>query len=170
MNPLEGTETFYLSLSNPNPTSSKTKDGPKYRVSFELSQEEWQMFMDTETAGMLIECACQVAHKNEEQTKRDPETVDALTGMTDKELKELRGGPLSQRSDSLAREYDFMRYVVAHDDDITDMGMMTPEDCREFIREYCNVDSRRYLDHFPEAGQRFKDLLSDYIRWCEEES
>lgn len=54
-NPLEQEgQIFDMELMNPNPTSSKTKDGPVYRVSFEVHRELWDMFMDTESKGMII--------------------------------------------------------------------------------------------------------------------
>lgn len=164
MNPLNTDQTFYLTLANPNPTSSKTKEGPIYRISVEVSREEWDWFMETETKGMVIECACQVSHKNE---KRDPDTVDVFTGKADRE--EVKGGPLSQRSDYLARDPEFHVYVSQHDPETND-APMTDEDARQFIREYCNVDSRKYIDHDPEASRRFKDLLSDFTRWGNNEN
>jgi hypothetical protein len=63
-NPLERDQPFSLTLRNPNPRSSKTKEGPVYRVSFELTPEEWQMFMDTNTQGMVVECVATVTHRN----------------------------------------------------------------------------------------------------------
>ena len=62
LNPLDKPgEVFDLSLMNPNPTSSKTKDGPVYRVSFELEKDDWQLFMDANTKGMLIAAKACVA-------------------------------------------------------------------------------------------------------------
>ncbi len=63
-NPLERDKPFILTLGNPNPRSTKTKDGPVYRVSFELTQDEWQYFMDTNTQGMVLECYTTVTHRN----------------------------------------------------------------------------------------------------------
>lgn len=55
LNPLDRPgEVFDLELLNPNPTSSKTKDGPVYRVSFEVPPDVWQWFMDGKTKGMLL--------------------------------------------------------------------------------------------------------------------
>ena len=55
INPLDHPgKGFTMDLANPNPTSSKTKDGPRYRVSFEVQRDLWQLFMDAETSGMLI--------------------------------------------------------------------------------------------------------------------
>lgn len=55
MNPLHTPSTIFdLELANPNPTSSKTKDGPVFRVSFELQRETWDWFMEAETKGMLL--------------------------------------------------------------------------------------------------------------------
>lgn len=59
-NPLDTGEIFDLPLMNPNPTSSKTKDGPVYRISFEVEQELWQHFMDANTKGMLVAAKAQV--------------------------------------------------------------------------------------------------------------
>jgi hypothetical protein len=56
MNPLESGEMFDLALFNPNPSSSKTKDGPKYRVSFEVEREVWDLFMAAKTEGMIVAC------------------------------------------------------------------------------------------------------------------
>ena len=56
MNPLNKPNTIFdLALMNPNPTSRKTKDGPNYRVSFEVERETWDWFMSAEeTTGMVI--------------------------------------------------------------------------------------------------------------------
>lgn len=55
MNPLDcAGQVFDLELMNPNPSSSKTKDGPRYRISFEVQRETWDLFMEAETAGLLI--------------------------------------------------------------------------------------------------------------------
>lgn len=47
-------EIFDLGLMNPNPTSSKTKAGPVYRISFEVERETWDLFMEAETSGLLL--------------------------------------------------------------------------------------------------------------------
>lgn len=55
MNPLHTANSIFdLELANPNPTSSKTKDGPVYRLSFEVPRETWDFFMEAETKGMVI--------------------------------------------------------------------------------------------------------------------
>lgn len=56
-------QVFDLGLMNPNPTSSKTKEGPVYRISFELEKDLWDFFMEADTRGMLLAAkACVVAH------------------------------------------------------------------------------------------------------------
>lgn len=169
MNPLQKPDTFYLTLANPNPTSSKTKDGPVYRVSFELSQAEWQNFMDAETKGMVIECACQVAHKNEPEPQRDPKTVDAFSGKTDAETK---GGPLSVRSDRLARDMTFHRFLETIEKTWCDRrekdGELWVDVARDYIRERCHVKSRAELDHDKAAADKFRKLISSYVHWATE--
>jgi len=54
-NPLLAPGTvFDMELTNPNPTSSKSKDGATYRVSFEVQREAWDWFMEADTKGMLL--------------------------------------------------------------------------------------------------------------------
>lgn len=61
MNPLEKPgQAFHLDLRNPNPRSSKSKDGPVYRISFEVDQETFLAFMDARTPGMYLACAATV--------------------------------------------------------------------------------------------------------------
>lgn len=55
VNPLDFPgQLFELELFNPNPSSSKTKEGPKYRISFEVEREIWDLFMASKTEGMII--------------------------------------------------------------------------------------------------------------------
>ncbi len=51
---------FQLSLANPNPRSAKSKEGPVYRVSFEVDQSTFIEFMNANTKGMLLECVAVV--------------------------------------------------------------------------------------------------------------
>jgi hypothetical protein len=163
-NPLDTDKQFYMSLANPNPTSSKTKDGPVYRVSFEMAQGEWQQFMDAVTKGMVIECACQVTHRNNESVKRDPDTVDAFDESTDNE--KLKGGPLSVRSDALARDPNFYEFIKSTEPayiHASEGGIV--KKMRQYIRARCHVESRAELDHDKEAADKFKKLISSYTQW-----
>ena len=73
MNPLDVPGTvFELELLNPNPTSSKTKEGPIYRVSFEVGRESWQCFMDACTKGMLIAARACVVGDSEDEAALEP--------------------------------------------------------------------------------------------------
>jgi len=65
INPLDQDKRFTLTLANPNPGFSKPKEGAKYRVSFELTQQEWANFVDANTTGMVIECDCYVTNRND---------------------------------------------------------------------------------------------------------
>lgn len=64
-------QLFDLGLMNPNPKSSKTKDGPIYRVEFEVEKEVWDCFMEAETKGMLIAAkACVVVLDEGEELEK----------------------------------------------------------------------------------------------------
>ena len=54
-NPLDTTGVLFdFAGLNPNPTFSKTKEGPVYRVSFEVTQDLWQLFVDGKTQGLIV--------------------------------------------------------------------------------------------------------------------
>jgi len=82
-------EVFDLALMNPNPSSSKTKDGPVYRVSFEVERETWDLFMDADTKGMLI--AAKAAVVAEEQPEATAANADKpKKGEFGKEARDLK--------------------------------------------------------------------------------
>lgn len=53
-------QAFHLDLRNPNPRSSKSKEGPVYRVSFEVDQDTFLAFMDARTSGLYLACVATV--------------------------------------------------------------------------------------------------------------
>lgn len=159
MNPLYDYEPFQLTLANPNPSSSKTKEGPVYRVSFELTRDEWDWFMEAETKGMVLECEVTVSHRNE------PAAPGEVIPVADRHTKHIKGGPLSQRSDALARDPEFQAWLRA-----AYPGFMSPDEpsveaARRFIRARCGVETRAELDHNMDAAKRFQDtVLSPFLR------
>ncbi len=86
MNPLEQSEPYTLSLANPNPRSSKTKDGPVYRISFEIEQDDYLNFMNTQTNGMVLDAALQVV----ENVPVEPKKPKAAKGQYGEYAKKLK--------------------------------------------------------------------------------
>ncbi len=162
-NPLDTDNQFYFTLRNPNPTSGKNKDGPWYRISFEMNQEEHQDFMDAETKGMVIECVGMVTHRNEEQVKK-------TKPVKKKAPADNKGGALCARSDILARDDIFHNYLNAnHAQWIVDNEKSSGsfiDLAREYIRIQSGVESRKELDHNEGAAKNFhKFVLSPFIQW-----
>jgi hypothetical protein len=151
MNPLDTGETFTIELMNPNPTSSKTKDGPKYRVSFEIHREAWDEFMDANTQGMVLELTGRA-------------TVIPVTKMesTSKVLSEMevpdkpKGGPISKDAAMLCQDDKANRYAVVN-------GF---ESFQRMIYETCRISSRAQLDHNIRAQGHYQELKSAFIRWA----
>jgi len=140
LNPLDDTKPFSLELMNPNPSSSKTKDGPKYRVSFEMHQEDWQMFMDAETKGMVLEFQGRVLERHAKPTN---------------EVDKLKGGPISIEAAQLCSQTKPNLFAVAQ-------GCVNFQDMIYFC---CNIQSRAELDHSTTAAQRFDKLKHRFYRW-----
>jgi len=90
LNPLDRPgDVFDLELSNPNPTSSKTKDGPVYRVSFEVTRDTWDWFMETDTKGMLVAAKACVVDLGEEAQALEPAKEKGPFGSMSKVLRTL---------------------------------------------------------------------------------
>jgi len=109
MNPLDLTgQEFSLSLMNPNPKAARLKDGPRYRVEFEVDQETFDQFMSArELSGMVIECRAEVSAVNEPANesaqaqpapaKRAPEVATERTATTVTASAAARVQTLAQR-------------------------------------------------------------------------
>ena len=143
MNPLDTGDLFAIEFMNPNPTSSKTKDGPKYRVAFELHKDDWQMFMDTNTAGMILEFQGRVAEKNAGPIP-EKGTEIPKGGPISKNAGILCGDPLAN---TYAKEFNF-------------------KDFTEMIYSRCGINSRSYLDHDEIAKAAYEALKSEYFQWA----
>jgi len=67
-NPLDQPgKLFHVELLNPNPTGRKTKEGPIYRVSFEVDKDTYDLFMDGRSNIRLYAKMCVVSDTEEEQ-------------------------------------------------------------------------------------------------------
>jgi hypothetical protein len=142
MNPLDTGEEFQLEVMNPNPTSSKTKDGPKYRVSFEMSQDDWQCFMDANTNGMVLVFAGRAT--------QIPATIQL-----DPKPKP-KGGPISKAAAMLCQDEKADEYAV----------IIGHANFKEAIYARCGISSRSELDHDDFAAERYEELKGGFIRWA----
>lgn len=70
---------FPLELMNPNPSSRRTKDGPKYMVTFEVSPDAHEYFMSAkESAGLVISGVMRVEGINTPQKKISPRPIKTV--------------------------------------------------------------------------------------------
>lgn len=128
-NPLDNPgQIFDLELMNPNPTAGKNKQGSWYRVSFELTQEDHQMFMDADTPGLLIAAkACVVAHAEGE----------LLEKKTEKKPK----GPYSEQAKSLWLSSFFRNPKIWQ-------AIGTDQQYLDWLKnQKCSIDDKKYGPH-----------------------
>ena len=140
MNPLDQYDIFHFEGFNPNPSFSKTKDGAIYRVSFEIKQETWQDFVDTDTKGMIINFAAEVVERHTDAPVSD---------------KKPKGGPISKNAGMLCREKEANNFAVAQNFD----------DFKDMIYKRCNITSRAELDHNEKAAKAYENVKHRYFRW-----
>ena len=139
MNPLDKPDIFHFSGRNPNVSLRKGKEGPIWRVSFEVEEGVALDFTHTETAGMNIDFAATVADRNEP-------------------IEKPKGGPISKNAGMLCNEPEANEFAVAQGyKDFTDM-----------LYGYCGIGSRALLDHDHEAEILYEQLKHRYYRWAGE--
>jgi hypothetical protein len=73
---------FEIELLNPSPSSRRTKDGPVRRISFEVSKEVYEAFMDAAESNLRLIGRLAVAHDND-----DEPAADAVNGKPKREKK-----------------------------------------------------------------------------------
>jgi hypothetical protein len=79
-------------------------------------------------------------------------------------LERPKGGKLAQRAGIVCGEEAFETFIKSRWPRIFEFDPVN-SDSAAFVRLYCNVSSRRDLDHNPEAAAKFKKLLDDYEIW-----
>ena len=77
---------------------------------------------------------------------------------------ELKGGKLCQRAGILCTEGAFVKFLAEH------VWKKSLDECDPFdpsvtLRIYCDVTSRRELDHNEEAAKKFIELEASYRAW-----
>jgi hypothetical protein len=159
INPLDRDEPFPFEGMNPNPSFSKTKDGPVYRISFEVDQDLWQKFVDANTAGMIVDANMIVTARNIAEPKKTKEPKPDRP----------KGGNLAKEAGKICGVTNFQIYAKMK---LEAAGAPEPIelsalDAVIFLRAACGVDSRAELDHNKTAAKAFKDLMHDYSQWCE---
>jgi len=148
MNPWDADEIFHFSGRNPNVSLRKGKEGPVWRISWEVEEEVALNCTHTETAGMNMDFAAQVTARNEP--------------LPDKP----KGGKISQEAGMLCREDKYNEYAQSQyiNDKITDHRF---DNLKSMIYDRCNITSRAELDHNDEARHKFTLLKSRMFNWCE---
>lgn len=138
-------EVFFLGWSVSNTSGAKVK--------FELQSEadfiffrgmpqafEWQMVLaEIDDDEMVVD----------QKQREDVET--------------LKGGPRSQRAGAMCADVEFQRFVHGK---LVGAGngrtgtRATPDECANFIRQKCGINSRRELDHNERAWEAFTRWVS----------
>ena len=139
---------------NPNPRSYKTKHGPVYRVTFDLLKEDYEDFMDADTAGWTGEAEIEVTGVND-KIQEEPE----------KQQKPYAGkpiGPLCREALDAAENTMWWLYLGNIS---APVERMTSYYAAKAIKDICYVETRKAFDYDEQAGERWKDLRKSYLEW-----
>ncbi len=142
-NPLDTGELFMFEILNPNPSSNKLKGGPKYFMKCEIEKEVHDLFMAATTAGMVLELQGRVVEQN----------------------APLKGGELSVRAAFLCREAGFDEWAHNKLIDAGAEGNSPIADGVRWIYHICGIKSRKELDHFPAAKEKFLELSQEFYSY-----
>jgi hypothetical protein len=157
MNPLDQDQPFQFTLANPNPTSSKTKEGPRYRVSFELTQDEWQAFMDTDTTGMILECQAVVTHR----------AMPSMGGATASDNEPAPPvGEWAKHAVQMCGDHQFRVFLYTFlQQKGWDMPPALPENeyqAGKMLKSYLSIRSRREIDDNEFVRAAYQSLIDAY--------
>lgn len=133
MNPLEKPgQPFHLDLRNPNPRSSKSKDGPVYRISFEVDQETFIAFMDARTPGMYLACVATV--------------IDGVEGAPPPVTEPVSAKPFSEEAETLhkSRVFGLVEFASA---------VGTDAEYHAWIQRRKSCVSRKYSEYVDGEGR-----------------
>ena len=150
INPVDRDGPFQLTLANPNIKFRSSKQGNKFTVEFEITQEDWQNFVDTNLTGMVIEADCRVTHRNY--------TDDMIAG--------LKGGKLSRIAAISSADPEFQEFALDHHK-LPVMEEGDTDFAKALIYNYCGIRSRKELDDGPrrhEAAELLAKLRTEFIR------
>lgn len=158
MNPVDQVGVlFNFAGTNARVQARNGKDGPVYRISFEVDRQMGELFMGANLMGKIYGGQLMLI---------DPDQGDPIEGtiIADQpEPQPIKGGNVSRDAALLCKNDQFQRYI----------SNLTGWDCSEdnavsHLKTYCGITSRKELDHDPEAFSRFLELFHRYAAWRKE--
>ena len=75
-----------------------------------------------------------------------------------------KGGNLAKDAAIICGTPDFQRFTAAHGNPFE----ANPESAAALVRRFCEVGSRRELDHRPVAAALFSKLMTNFRKWRDE--
>lgn len=157
-NPLDSVgQKFSVDLQNPNPTSSKTKAGPVYRVSFEIQREPWDAFMSANTDGMVLEAVMQVTalHAPNRGVPAEPEKAAEPKKAADEAPIDKKKYPKANLAGMWCGELIFRSWLAKdlHRD------IKGEEAAKGEIKQILGIKSLREIDEKPDVGAEFDKIF-----------
>lgn len=89
----------------------------------------------------------------------DDETPATRPALPSAELEQPKGGKLARDAAVVCADSTFQAFAQAKGYSPTTNG------AADLIRTFCAIDSRRLLDHSPEAAAKFGRLMAKYRNW-----
>ncbi len=127
-----------------------------HKVSFELDPEGWERLKGMETTRCMMVL---VPIQNDGQP--DPDVKPA-----DKPRRRMADLSRAQQAGILCNHWQFQHFVN-HVYEVNFSGSDDTEKTAEFVRAFCEVDSRRRLDvEEGGAGLKWDQLRTEYDAWC----
>ncbi len=142
---------FNFAGTNARVQARNGKDGPIYRISFEVDQPLGELFMGANLVGKIYGGQLMLI---------DPDQGDPTPANT----PALKGGSVSRDAALLCKDNRFQRYAANR----------TGRDSNEaeatyFLKWQCGIQSRKELDHDQDAFQRFLELHRHYGTWLKDQ-
>ncbi|GEM_PF-5192587 len=152
-------KVFQVSLRNVNIRAKSLKEGMKYEMVSEITEDDFDLIRSVDLTGSLFEAQLECIEVGQRELPL-PETPP-----------KPKGGALAQSAGVLCVAPKFQAFLrVNHagawaDAEKEKEGKDAAGIAAELVRSLCGVASRAELDHRPEAGKRFRELMARYREW-----
>jgi len=147
VNPLDTGDMFSLEFMNPDVTLRTGKDGPRWRIHADITQDDALMFANANLKGMVLEFQGRVTAAHTDNPDPKPDRPKPHKSM---------GGPISKACAMLCMDEKANEYAV----------ILGHNSFKNLVYARCVIRSRAELDHDADAAREYELLKSEFIRWA----
>lgn len=156
-------KVFQVSLRNLNIRAKSLKEGMKYEMVAEITEEDFDLIRAVDLTGSVFEAQIECIEVGQRELPLNDTPPKPKGGALAQSAGVLCAAPKFRTF--LRTEYGERWREAAMVEGVDDLGIAA-----ELVRHLCGVASRADLDHQPNAGKQFRDLMQQYREWLADDT